>query len=338
LSGTEVKKIVEKFVLYLRDIHKLKMYATVLSRISCLVVRQARILWFKTDEFVRSLEQASMAIITISRGTFSGGKALAESLAKSLGYRSVDRDVIVERAAASGVSQEELRNALEKPPTWLERFQHRKYLYLTLIQAALTEEVRSGAVIYHGNAGHLLLKGAPHLMRVRIIAPLDFRVRMAQEKLRLTRAEAMGYIHKSDYDRRKWTQFLYGLDWGDPVLYDLILNLEHMRLDEACDTIAATVRAKSFALTPECRQALDDLALASQVRAELVLAGATSHLEPEVIARRGKVMIRGLAAEEDVEAAERVAAAVPGVVRVVIDSSSAADAANDESHTHAVHK
>jgi cytidylate kinase len=262
-----------------------------------------------------------MAIITISRGSFSGGKALAECLAKSLGYRSVDRDVIVERAAASGVSQEELRNALEKPPTWLERFQHRKYLYLTLIQAALTEEVRSGAVIYHGNAGHLLLKGAPHLMRVRIIAPLEQRVRIAQEKLRLTRAEAMGYIHKADYDRRKWTQFLYGLDWGDPVLYDLVINLENMQVEEASDTIAATVRARSFALTPECRQALDDLALASRVRAELVLDTATAHLEPELIAHGGKVIIRGLGAEEDAQAAERVARAVPGVREVVVASA-----------------
>jgi cytidylate kinase len=29
-----------------------------------------------------------------------------------------------------------------------------------------------------------------------------------------------------DRDRRKWTQFLYGLDWGQPSLYDLVINLE----------------------------------------------------------------------------------------------------------------
>ena len=61
-----------------------------------------------------------MSVITISRGSFSGGKMLAECLAHRLGYRCVDRDVIVERAAASGVSQDELLDALLKPP-WQRR-------------------------------------------------------------------------------------------------------------------------------------------------------------------------------------------------------------------------
>jgi hypothetical protein len=71
-----------------------------------------------------------MSVVTISRGTFSGGKRLAECLAERLKYRCVDRDVIVEKAAAWGVSQEELRAALEKPPTFLERFRSKRYLYI----------------------------------------------------------------------------------------------------------------------------------------------------------------------------------------------------------------
>src|SRR5579872_2621619 len=98
-----------------------------------------------------------MSIITISRGPFSGGEMLAENVSRELGFRCVDREVIVERAAAHGVSQEELRDALQKPPTFIERIQHKKYLYLVLIQAALVEEVRTGKTVYHGNAGHLLL-------------------------------------------------------------------------------------------------------------------------------------------------------------------------------------
>ena len=56
-----------------------------------------------------------MSVITISRGSFSGGKTLAECLAARLGYRCVGRETIVERAAASGVSHEELLDALLKP-------------------------------------------------------------------------------------------------------------------------------------------------------------------------------------------------------------------------------
>jgi len=245
---------------------------------------------------------------------------LAECLSVSLGYRCVDREVIVERAAARGVSQEDLRDALQKPPTFLERLRHQRYLYLVLIQAALTEEVRTGQAVYHGNAGHLLLKGAPHILRVRIIAPLEFRVQMAQDRLRLSRAEASEHIARSDQDRRKWTQYLYGVDWGDPANYDIVLNLEFMDTSAACQTVSALARQKCFEFTPACQAAMDDLALASRVRAELALDDATSHLEVEVVAADGDVRVRGLLTTmREASEIQRIAAAVPGVAALDLD-------------------
>ena len=204
-----------------------------------------------------------MSIVTISRGSFSNGRMLAECLAKSLGYRCVDRDVVVERAAAHGLSQEDLRAALEKPPGLLDRFREKRYLYLVLIQSALVAEVRSGNVVYHGNAGHLLLKGVPGVLRVRIITPLAARIAKAQDRLKLTHSEALDYISRADQDRRKWTQYLYGVDWGDPALYDIVLNLELMGLPEACATVAELARQASFAFTERCQSALADLGAAS---------------------------------------------------------------------------
>ncbi|MCL5746360.1 MAG: cytidylate kinase-like family protein, partial [Acidobacteria bacterium] len=70
-----------------------------------------------------------MSVITVSRGSFSGGKAIAEDVAEQLGYRCIDRDAVVERAAASGAPVGELVEALEKPPALLDRFTHKRYLY-----------------------------------------------------------------------------------------------------------------------------------------------------------------------------------------------------------------
>lgn len=261
-----------------------------------------------------------MSVITISRGSFSGGKMLAECLSKSLGYRCVDREVIVERAAVHGVSQDELRDALQKPPTLLDRFQHKKYLYLVLIQAALAAEVRTGKAVYHGNAGHLLLKGGPHILRVRIIAPMAFRLKMAQERLKFSRAEAADYIGRMDQDRRKWTQYLYGVDWGDPSNYDIVVNLEFMNVQEACTTISTLARQRCFEFTPCCQAAMDDLALASRVRAELALDDATSHLEFGIDADDGAVSVHGAVSNmREVEEIQRVAAGVPGVKSLNLD-------------------
>jgi cytidylate kinase len=262
-----------------------------------------------------------MSVITISRGSFSGGKTLAECLCRRLGYRCVDRDVIVQRAAALGASEEELKRALEKPPGFLERFQHKRYRYLALIQAALAEEVRAGKVVYHGLAGHLLLKGGQPILRTRIIAPTEVRIQMVQQRRECTRDRAIAHIEEVDADRRKWTRFLYGVDWGDPSLYDLVLNLEHITIDEACRMIATIVVDRCFEFTPECQQRMDDLALGSRVRAALAIDPSTSDLEVEVVAHSGAVSVRGqVATVAQVEDVRRVASGTAGVASLDLEN------------------
>ncbi|MEW5984734.1 MAG: cytidylate kinase-like family protein [Acidobacteriota bacterium] len=234
-----------------------------------------------------------MAVITISRGSFSGGKMLGGCLADKLGYRCIDRDVIVERAAAYGVPQEELHDALAKPPSFWDRFRHKRYVYLTLIQAALTEEVQHGKAVYHGNAGHLLLRGVSHVLRTRIIASMAYRVAAVQDRRKLSEAEALAHVQQMDQDRQKWTQYLYGVDWGDPSLYDVVVNLASIDIPGACDLIASAAAMPYFAETVESQAAMDNLVLASRVRATLARAPRTADLEVAVVARHGSVTIRG---------------------------------------------
>jgi cytidylate kinase len=261
-----------------------------------------------------------MAVITISRGSFSGGKLIAECLAERLGYRCIDRDVIVERAAAYGVSQDAVQDAISKPPTFWDRFKHTKYIYLTLIQAALAEEVQRGKAVYHGNAGHLLLRGVSHVVRVRIIAPMAFRVAMFEDRLKLDRSEAPAYLEKYDHDRRKWTQYLYGVEWNDASLYDIVVNLEVLDIKSGCDIIAATARQACFEETPQSQKAMDDLVLASRVRANLVMSPGTAGLEVDVVAHDGVVRVKGKLSPggqlADLEAAVR---RVPGVRDLEVD-------------------
>lgn len=57
-----------------------------------------------------------MSIITISRGSLSGGQELAERVARRLGYRCISREVLVEAAAKFGVPELKLSEYLEKMP------------------------------------------------------------------------------------------------------------------------------------------------------------------------------------------------------------------------------
>jgi len=254
-----------------------------------------------------------MAIITISRGTFSGGKRLAACLGATLGYRVLSREVLVAAAERYGVHEEVLTKGIEHPPSFWERFSLDRQKYLAAITAALCQEALADNVVYHGHAGHLLLAGIAHVVRVRVIAPMAMRLPEAMAAHGLEAKAAEGYIRARDEERVAWTRFLYNVDWHDPSLYDLIINLEKIPLDSACLTIAAVADRPEFRATPSSRQALADLFLLNPVRASLFLnpeVGAAAAMV-EVGTRDGVVTLAG------VLPSERQRVAVLGAVRAL---------------------
>jgi len=132
--------------------------------------------------------------------------------------------------------------------------------------------------------------------------------------------EAVAYIHKKDSERKKWTQYLYGVDWEDPTLYDLLLNLECIDIEGACDIISTAAGRPCFEETPEALEALADLDLASKVRANLVVTPSTTNLEVEVTSRKGIVSISGsLGSTAEMKDVETVALRVEGVKDLNLD-------------------
>lgn len=241
-----------------------------------------------------------MAVVTLSRGTFSGGNALATCLAANLGYQVLSREVLVTAAAEYGVREEDLVRGMEHAPTLIDRFRIDRQLYLAAVTAALCRAARADDVIYHGNAGHMLLAGADHILRVRVIAPLAKRVEKAISAHGFDRVEAEEYIQRKDAERVAWARFLYGVEWRDPLLYDLVVNLEKLQIEAACQAIAGLIERPRFVSTPERRQTLDDIYLANHLKALLfsnptVAAPATGI---SITSRNGVVELAGLVPDE----------------------------------------
>jgi cytidylate kinase len=238
-----------------------------------------------------------MAIITISRGSLSGGQRLAECVSDALGYRIISReDLVQEGARRYGVVEEHLQRALEQAPSFWDRFRVDRQIYRCVAQATLCSLIRDDDVVYHGHAGHLLLRDVTHVLRVRLIVPLRERIRYAMTSHGYSESEAEAFIRKRDEERVSWTRFLYGIEWGDPALYDITLNLERISMPAACQTLAALVEREEFLVTDEHRQRLDNLFLAAHVQAKLFLnpkvAAAAAKLE--ITADAGAVHLSGI--------------------------------------------
>ncbi len=251
-----------------------------------------------------------MAIITISRGTFSGGQKLAECVAQKLGYKSLSREILVDAAEKYGISEKELVKAMRSKPALKERLSLSidRFRYLSFIQATLCEEAKNDNIVYYGHAGHLLLKDACSVIKVKVIATMEQRLAFAMECNNFSREEAASYIRKMDTHREKWTKFLYNIDWSDPSMYDIIINLEDVAIPTACEIVSVMASAPEFTLTEEKKRALANLALESSVKAKLAANKSTKDYLLKISAKDGNVKIYGRVKNND--EAERIKAIV----------------------------
>lgn len=256
-----------------------------------------------------------MAIITISRGTFSGGQALANCLGERLGYSCITReDLLVEAAKQFNVPRDMLDTALATKPTFWERFRLRKTHYVSCVRATLVRLVSEERSIYSGLAGHLLLKEAPHVLRVKVIADMEYRIKAAMERNHFTSGEAIEYINEMDDSRNKWVNFFYHVDRKDPSGYDLVINLEYMSLATACVAVAAVAKHEEFLPTADSQKRMEDLVLAADIRARIALDRHISDRDLIVDAHDGVIEVRGtLDTEIEADTIRNLVRTFPGV-------------------------
>lgn len=256
-----------------------------------------------------------MAIITISRGSFSGGLRVAESVADKLGYRCLSREELVKAAATRyGVKEEKLSEAINEVPGIWVRWSMERLRYITCLRAALVREVSLNNVVYHGHGGHLLLWDVPTMLRVRIIANMELRIKFAMERNGLTREKAIDYIRSEDEKRSKWTRFLYQQDWSDPSSYDLVVNIETLDFDDICEILAVTAKLDRFKANPDTQKVVNDLMLTTEVEAILAMQHNLDDSGVKVKADNGIITLSGMMDWEDkADKIKKIVMGVPGV-------------------------
>jgi len=216
-----------------------------------------------------------VAIITISRGSLSGGRLVAECLADRLGCPALADEILQEAAEKLGASPDAVRGGIETPPGLWARLIRERERYVLAARAALSGACAQGSLVYHGLAGPFLLRGVPGVLKVRLIAPLEMRVQaLVTKDPGMTPQAAEAFIHDVDQERGRRVRLLYDADVEEPAFYDLTVNLRALSLDAACAAIAeaasrpeyeitAEVAARQRAFAHACRERLDACLAAS---------------------------------------------------------------------------
>lgn len=228
-----------------------------------------------------------MTIVTISRGSYSKGKEVAEKLAKKINYECLSREILLETCAEFNIPEVKLVRALHDSPSVLERFQHGKDRYLSYYKYAMLKHVQHDNIVFHGLAGHYILKDIPHVLKVRIISDMENRIQEEMKRENISAEEARYMLKKDDEERRKWGIQVHGTDTWDSRLYDIVLHIGQITVDDAVQILYQLLSNPNFQTTAESQNLLEKFTIMAKIHSMLV------HLSPLVTVNvdRGHVVI-----------------------------------------------
>ncbi|MBF0103774.1 MAG: cytidylate kinase-like family protein [Deltaproteobacteria bacterium] len=211
-----------------------------------------------------------MSIVTISRGSHCYGTEIAEKVARKLGFECISREILLDASRDYHVPEVKLIKAIHDSPSFLDRLTLGKKRYITYIQTELLKHLNRDNIVYHGLAGHFFVRDISHVLKVRVIADHEDRIKLVMGRDHVSEKEAVKLLERDDAERKKWGLALYNIDTTDPSLYDLVLRIRKFSVDDAVDIICRSVQLKQFQTTADSKQKLADILLASRVRSILI--------------------------------------------------------------------
>jgi hypothetical protein len=173
---------------------------------------------------------------------------------------------------------------------------------------------RRGNVVLRGWGATLLLRPVSHVVSVRITRPFTQRVEWLMENLGTSdRDAAEAEVRRSDEAHASRMRAQFGVTWGDPLLYDVVINMERVSVESAVAQVLALAALPEFQETDASRACLDGLALAARVRAALLANESTSETKVQIDGTGGKVVLTGLVLnDKERDEVARVASTVAG--------------------------
>lgn len=189
-------------------------------------------------------------VVTVSREFGARGAAVAKLVADRLQFSFWNRELLSSMAAHAHVDTAAMERYDEHHPSALAetmsglipgpaRVSQMDYAReLSTVVRDLAS--RGGAVLVGRGLNFMIDPG--RALRVRVVCPLEQRIRELADRERISADNARAAIAEADRDRRAFVRDLYGKDIDDSAGYDVWVNTGTLSLDAAADIIVAAVR------------------------------------------------------------------------------------------------
>jgi cytidylate kinase len=255
-----------------------------------------------------------MAVIAMTREMGSLGKDVAAGLADQMGLTVIHHELVEHHLAEKlGVKESTVHRYLEGEASILERWKIDKEKLSRYTAEEILELASKGNVVIRGWGAVAVLRAVPHVLRVRICAPMPFRERVMAERLGLkSPSETTSDILQNDATHARIMRGHFRVNWEDPQLYHVVLNTGSVPVDACVKIVRLLAERPEFQETEETNSVLADKLLESRVRAAL---GDSTTPPITISAIKGKVTLSGTTISP-VGNVEELVRGVPGVTEV----------------------
>lgn len=183
-------------------------------------------------------------VITVSREAGAGGSDIARRLAKALSLDLIGGQIIQHVADSAKMSRRVIESLDEREVTFRETLlsslfgENRPWPgeYLHHLTRVIGTIGVFGNVIIVGRGANFVLPRA-RVFRVRVIAPMDVRIKYFMEDRHYTKAEAEQYIVTRENNRKAFVRKYFNADIADPAHYDILVNTEKISITAATESI-----------------------------------------------------------------------------------------------------
>jgi cytidylate kinase len=188
--------------------------------------------------------------ITLSMEPGSGGSILAQKIADRLDFDLFNRE-IVEAIAKSSEIRETVIASLEKDrlsgmedfiASLVKDYYIHPDLYLEHLLKVINTIAKHGRAVIVGRGANFILP-AHEIFAVRVIAPLEIRIRNVALNYKVAEEEAKRRVIRRESRRKAFVRHSFNADISDPLHYNMVINTGKMNIAAAVEAVIAAVMA-----------------------------------------------------------------------------------------------
>ena len=188
-----------------------------------------------------------------------------------MGYEYIDRATMFKDITAKGPRWGSYaKNFDEQYPNVWEKNDWSFKAFVALIQSFIYDYAQRDKVIIAGTGGTFLLKGVPHVLRIRIESSTEDRINRVQGDQVINESTAKWIIQKIDADMSRSMYILYGKHWDDPKEFDRVFNSSTESEQAIADEIKKGLAAKDALKDQNALNILDLRAIAARAKAAIL--------------------------------------------------------------------